>query len=245
MLSVALFLSRAPQWEEGIWVVISVCAILGPYAPSMTLQKSIERIMGTTAGLLLSVLCILIFSYVPIAIPFLGVALAYTIAFTALQNYKYFIMVVTMAIALNFADMYVPYTPFEPMSFITSRGMAVLIGVTAYLIMEHIFFGRKNIHKFLDAATSDYLKKIIEQIDSGASWNSLEALYRARQEYDETVGQINRKNGDEHLRAQRCKALGRRVEETYLRGLATNTTKDFLMCRKTRLLLITQKLEVI
>ena len=165
LLGVALLFSRVPQWEHGSWVLISVGAIIGPFSPLLTFRKSMLRALGTTAGLLLSAVLIAAFSHLPWVIPILGVVLAYGIAFTAQQDYRYFIMIVTVVIALNFADMYVPFTPFEPLSFFASRAMGVFIGIAVYVTLEWFVFGRKEMIRWAQASNEMFEQQLTENLE--------------------------------------------------------------------------------
>ena len=165
LLGVALLYSRVPQWEHGSWVLISVGAIIGPFSPLLTFRKSMLRALGTTAGLLLSAVLIAAFSHLPWVVPILGVALAYGIAFTAQQDYRYFIMIVTVAIALNFADMYVPFTPFEPISFFASRAMGVFIGIAIYVTLEWFVFGRKELIRWAQASNNIFEQQLVQNLN--------------------------------------------------------------------------------
>jgi uncharacterized membrane protein YccC len=166
LLGVALLFSRIPQWEHGSWVLISVGAIIGPFSPLLTFRKSLLRAMGTTAGLLLSAILIAAFSHLPWIIPILGVVLAYGIAFTSQQDYRYFIMIVTVVIALNFSDMYVPFTPFEPISFFASRAMGVFIGIGVYVTIEWFVFGRRELIRWAHANNDLFTKQLKDAIDA-------------------------------------------------------------------------------
>ena len=165
LLGVALLFSRVPQWEHGSWILISVGAIIGPFSPLLTFRKSMLRALGTTAGLLLSAVLIATFSHLPWMIPILGVLLAYGIAFTAQQDYRYFIMIVTVVIALNFADMYVPFTPFEPLSFFASRAMGVFIGIAVYVTLEWFVFGRQELIRWVQASNMMFKQQLTENLE--------------------------------------------------------------------------------
>jgi len=216
--------------------LISVGAIIGPFSPLLTFRKSILRALGTTAGLLLSAILIAFLSHLPWSIPILGVLLAYGIAFTSQQNYRYFIMIVTVAIALNFADMYVPVTPFEPLSFFASRAMGVFIGILIYVSLEWLLFGRKEMVRWAQANNSVYEQKLLAILDQltdiGPSRPSqhqalVSTLVKAQMDHEESLGGlISILDTDTDIdaasrQAKRLQRLGKRLQMSCYRQLTT------------------------
>jgi len=233
LLTIALLFSRVPQWEHGSWILISVGAIIGPFSPLLTFRKSMLRALGTTAGLLLSAMLIATLSHLPWSIPILGVILAYGIAFTAQQDYRYFIMVITVTIALNFADMYVPFTPFEPWSFFSSRAMGVFIGIAVYVTLEWFVFGKREFIRWAKASNNDFeakLATLIKQIDhldaSNPSLNQplLAAVSQAQAAHAESVS--NMTSGLDQAvfdRAKRLQRIAQRLQMSVYRVLCGST----------------------
>jgi len=240
LLTIALLFSRVPQWEHGSWILISVGAIIGPFSPLLTFRKSMRRALGTTAGLLLSAILIAVFSHLPWSIPVLGVLLAYGIAFTSQQDYRYFIMIVTVAIALNFADIYVPFTPFEPMSFFASRAMGVFIGIAIYVTLEWLLFGRKEQLRWAQASNSVYEKKLLAMLDQLMTLDPvqpslhqalLSQLVQAQTDHEESLGGLT--SGSEMdattKQAKRLQRIGRRLQMSCYRQLAASASQPHLI----------------
>lgn len=236
LLAVALLFSRVPQWEHGAWVLISVGAIIGPFSPLLTFRKSMLRALGTTAGLLLSVVVIATISHLSWIIPILGVVLAYGIAFTSQQDYRYFIMIVTVAIALNFADTYVPFTSFEPLSFFVSRAMGVFVGIAAYVTHEWFVFGRKGFVQWVDANNNELEEKLTTII---AKLNSLHAsdlvlilpllaeISRAQATHAQSVPDMaSELDETAWSRAQQLQRISQRLQMSVYRALSMPTKRD-------------------
>ncbi len=231
LLAVALLFSRVPQWEHGSWILISVGAIIGPFSPLLTFRKSMLRALGTTAGLLLSAILIALFSHLPWSVPVLGVLLAYGIAFTSQQDYRYFIMIVTVAIALNFADLYVPFTPFEPLSFFASRAMGVFIGIAIYVTLEWLLFGRKEQRRWAQANNTVYEQKLLTILDrltdldpSRPSQHQalLSSLVQAQADHEESLGGLTSTLDTDAAtkQAKRLQRLGKRIQMSCYRQLS-------------------------
>lgn len=244
LLTVALLLSRVPQWEHGSWVLISVGAIIGPFSPLLTFRKSMLRALGTTAGLLLSATLIATFSHLPWTIPLLGVLLAFGLGFTVQQDYRYFIMVVTVAIALNFSDMYVPYTPFEPLSFFASRAMGVFIGIAVYVTLEWLVFGKGELIRWATASNDEFatklnqLSKALQSIDTKQPHNNqtlILELTQARAAHAEAVADLLTGLDNAVLaRAQQLQRIGTRLQATTYRALGDCPQSTLDMPRRTR-----------
>ena len=244
VLGVAVLFSRVPQWEHGSWVLISVGAIIGPFSPLLTFRKSMLRALGTTAGLLLSAMLIAAFSHLPWTIPILGVVLAYGVAFTAQQDYRYFIMIVTVAIALNFADMYVPFTPFEPWSFFSSRAMGVFIGIAIYVTLEWFVFGKQEFIRWAEVSNDEFADKlatILKQIDSldasNLSLNQalLAEMSQAQSEHAESMPNMSADLDVAVVdRAKRLQRIAQRLQMSVYRALCGSTHSDINITMRTR-----------
>lgn len=244
VLGVAVLFSRVPQWEHGSWILISVGAIIGPFSPLLTFRKSMLRALGTTAGLLLSAMLIAAFSHLPWTIPILGVVLAYSVAFTAQQDYRYFIMVITVAIALNFADMYVPFTPFEPWSFFSSRAMGVFIGIAVYVTLEWFVFGKRTFIDWVNAnndAFEDQLKTVVTKLtnidvsDRHVNQPLLASLTQAQTAHAESLADMASDLDVTALaRAQRLQRIAQRLQMSVYRALCGSTHSDINITIRTR-----------
>ncbi|HEY7805191.1 MAG TPA: FUSC family protein [Orrella sp.] len=246
LLTVALLFSRVPQWEHGSWILISVGAIIGPFSPLLTFRKSMLRALGTTAGLLLSAMLIATLSHLPWSIPILGVILAYGIAFTSQQDYRYFIMIVTVAIALNFADMYVPFTPFEPWSFFSSRAMGVFIGIAVYVTLEWFVFGKQEFIRWAKANNDEFADKLativtkLNNLDaSSPSLNQplLAEISLAQAAHAESLSNMA-SDLDQSVfgQAKRLQRIAQRLQMSVYRALCGSTRSDLnITMRKRRI----------
>lgn len=244
LLAVALLFSRIPQWEHGSWVLISVGAIIGPFSPLLTFRKSMLRALGTTAGLLLSAVLIGVFSHVPWSIPILGVILAYGIAFTSQQDYRYFIMIVTVAIALNFSDMYLPFTPFEPLSFFASRAMGVFIGIAVYVTLEWFVFGKQELIRWASASNEIFTQKLSEAVHALSTLDTTQphanqaflcALSQAQAAHTQSVADLLQGLDDTVFnRAQRLQRLGVRLQMTTWRMMNQASGSSFDVSTRAR-----------
>ena len=244
LLTVALLFSRVPQWEHGSWVLISVGAIIGPFSPLLTFRKSMLRALGTTAGLLLSATMITAFSHLPWTIPLLGVVLAFGLGFTVQQDYRYFIMVVTVAIALNFSDMYVPYTPFEPLSFFASRAMGVFIGIAVYVTLEWFVFGKQELIRWAKASNDefttklDHLNKALQSVDTSHPHDNQSLIFeltQAKASHDEAVADLLTGLDDAVLaRSRQLQRVGSRLQSTAYRALADRSQSSLDLTTRAR-----------
>lgn len=141
LVVLALFVASYTQWEHGLWVAISVAAIVGPFSTALTMQKAANRMYGTMAGLLLSAVLQVYLRYEYHSIFILGIVMGYAIGFSAQQNYRFFIMLVTTTVCVNFGYMNLAFTPFEPISFLVSRMMAVFAGIVLFTVLQRGVFG--------------------------------------------------------------------------------------------------------
>ncbi len=143
----ALCLYQLSQWDDALWIPISVLAIIGPFGHGLSINKAKERMLGSIAGLLISIIIWFLIHYsynllVPVAL-----ALVYLIAFSVLQNYTYFIMLVTLMLSINFDYMNLFFN--DEFTFIANRAICVLTGVAICQIYEYLLF-----RKYYDNAIS-------------------------------------------------------------------------------------------
>jgi|GEM_PF-1871429 len=163
LIVVALLVVKLTQWEQGLWVAVSITAIVGPFSTSLSLEKSRNRIIGTIAGLLLATILEMFLRYFYQFVPIVGVFLAYCLGFALQQNYRYFIMVVTVVVCLNFEYMNLPFTSFEPLSFLVARFIAVTLGIALFLFIQKYIYGEKNARQELVEST----REVVENISRG------------------------------------------------------------------------------
>ena len=172
LVVLALFVASFTQWEHGLWIAISVAAIVGPFSTALTIQKAANRTYGTAAGLLLSAVLQFYLRYEYHSIFLLGIVIAYSIGFSVQQNYRFFIMVVTATVCLNFGYMNLAFTTFEPLSFLVARLIAVFVGIMVFMAVQRGVYGERGakveLHDALkDAAGAVY--KALSQAGQGTA----------------------------------------------------------------------------
>ncbi len=140
MLATALFIYQFSQWDDGLWIPITVLAIIGPFSPGLTINKSRQRVVGSIAGLLLSVVLwfFIHFNYT-LLVP-ITVILVYWVAYSLLQNYTYFIMIVSILLCINFDYMNLFFN--NEIIYLINRSLCVLIGVMICQFYEVFIFRR-------------------------------------------------------------------------------------------------------
>jgi hypothetical protein len=77
----------------------------------------------------------------PSQLPVIAVLLAFFIGFMATKPYQYFIIFITITVCLGFTYMNMPFTDFEPVSFLFARGMGVFTGIVIFFLMQKFIFG--------------------------------------------------------------------------------------------------------
>lgn len=157
MLACALFVYQFSQWDDGLWVPISVLAIIGPFRPGLTIVKAKQRLFGTIGGLLLSVILWFIVHYNYNLLIIFTLLLLYALAFSALQNYTYFIMLVSMLLCINFDYLNLFFN--SELLYVVNRGMCVLTGVAICQFFECWVFKHSyhNVTSLVDGAKLDQL----------------------------------------------------------------------------------------
>ena len=160
MLATALFIYQFSQWDSALWVVISVLAIIGPFSPGLTVNKANQRVLGSIAGLLLSLILWWIIHYNYNLLVIIAVVLAYCAAYSLLQEYTYFIMLVSVILCLNFDNSNLFFT--NEILYIVNRSLCVLTGVLTCLLYESVIF--KHYYKnAVSLVEEDKLNKLINE----------------------------------------------------------------------------------
>ena len=131
LFALALIISQFSNWDDSLWIPISVLAILGPFRPGLSLNKASQRVIGTYAGLILSILVWLVLRYNYVLVFVFALVLVYALAFAMLQQYKYFIMLVTIVICINYDYMNLPLD-FNVIYYLANRGICVAVGVALW-----------------------------------------------------------------------------------------------------------------
>lgn len=138
MIATALFIYQFSQWDNAVWIPITVLAIIGPFSPGLSINKAKQRVLGSIAGLLLSLIFWLVIHYNYNLLVPLAVVLIYCVAYTLLQEYTFFIMLVTIMLCINFDYMNLFFN--NEIAYLVSRGMCVLVGVIICQFYEYLVF---------------------------------------------------------------------------------------------------------
>lgn len=179
MLATGLFIYQYSQWEDGLWIPISVIAIIGPFRPGLTINKAKQRVLGTIAGLLLSVIIWFIIHYNYNLLVIICLILIYGVAFAALHEYTYFIMLVSIMLCINFDYMNLFFN--NEIIYVANRGMCVLTGVCICQFYEYFIFR----HAYRNAVALVEKEKLDKLIIDG--WQTINAL----SEHKIAVSQLN------------------------------------------------------
>ncbi|MFK8040319.1 MAG: FUSC family protein [Rickettsiaceae bacterium] len=164
LLAVSLFLYQFTQWDHSLWIPISVMAIAGPFLPGLTINKAYQRLYGTTAGLLISIIIMFILRYNHNMICIFAVISIYFVAFSLLKEYKYFIMMVTIIICINYNYMNIPFLYYDQTYFLVTRGVGVFVGICVFLFFEYFIYKNNYTIKIAKASYIKYSKILKETI---------------------------------------------------------------------------------
>lgn len=156
LFAVSIFIYQFTQWPQALWIPITIMAITGPFKSELTTRKALERALGTTAGLLITIMVLFFLHYNYILVFLFGVFLTWCVAFSMSQSYKYFIMFITIIISINFAYLNLPEVVYNETSFITNRGMGVLIGIILFFIFELMIYRHYNKVRLLRYQLNSY-----------------------------------------------------------------------------------------
>ena len=171
LFALSIFIYQYTQWEDGLWIPISVLAIMGPFRPGLAINKARARVLGTFTGLLISVVIWVVMRYSYSLMFIYALIAAYCVAFVMLQEYRYFITVVTVILCINFNYMNPQY--YNEFYYIINRGICVLVGVSLFLFAEYFIFkpfyanalGLVTYEK-IDAAIEQSVSKFIQLCES-------------------------------------------------------------------------------
>jgi uncharacterized membrane protein YccC len=230
LIVLSLLVAQVLQWDQGLWVAVSVTAIIGPFSASLTIEKSRNRIIGTIAGLLIATVLEIYLRYNYQAVFIVGILLAYILGFTVQQNYRYFIMVVTVAICLNFEYMNLPFTSFEPISFLIARFMAVLAGISLFLFIQKYVYGDHNAKVELAEATQKLTANISNHLTALSKLN----LEKDRSGIDQAMELTSQSESFEELltasdygMSESCSELTKAKKINKLRRRVTSLLLDY------------------
>ena len=230
LIVLSLLVAQVLQWDQGLWVAVSVTAIIGPFSASLTVEKSRNRIIGTIAGLLIATVLEIYLRYNYQSVFIVGILLAYILGFTVQQNYRYFIMVVTVAICLNFEYMNLPFTSFEPISFLIARFMAVLAGISLFLFIQKYVYGDHNAKVELAEATQKLTANISNHLTALSKLN----LEKDRSGIDQAMELTSQSESFEELltasdygMSESCSELTKAKKINKLRRRVTSLLLDY------------------
>ena len=168
MIATAFYCYQFSNWSDALWIPISVLAIIGPFSPGLAIHKAKQRVIGTIAGLLLSVIVWLLLQYFPNLLPIVAIVLIYGVAFCVLQDYTYFILLVSIMLCVNFDFMNLFFS--NEIVFLLNRSMCVLTGVAIFLVYEYYVF-RHSYSNAVSLVNCEHLDSIIAN-----SWSKFHAL---------------------------------------------------------------------
>ena len=168
LFACSIFLYQYLPIENSIWIPITVIAILGPFHYGLSVEKARERVIGTLVGLLASMPVTILLRYNHAIIFLVAIVLVFLIGLSVLQSYRYFIMLVTIMLCINYHYMNLPLVDFNEVFFIVNRAMAILIGVIVFYVAEYLFFKKRSqkVMAYVDvAAIDDGLKQVETVVD--------------------------------------------------------------------------------
>jgi uncharacterized membrane protein YgaE (UPF0421/DUF939 family) len=170
MFMTALFIYQFVLWEDALWIPITVVAIIGPFRPGYSIDKAKQRILGSIAGLLLSLIISVFLHYNYYLLSITAVVLIYFTAFTALLQYRYFIMMVTIMLCINFN--FINLAINSETTYLVNRFICVFTGIFICQFFEYFIFkryysnavclvGKEDIEEMLNDTTKKFevLKK--------------------------------------------------------------------------------------
>lgn len=168
MITTAFFAYQYSNWPDALWIPISVLAIIGPFSPGLSIGKAKQRMIGSIAGLLLSVIIWLFLQYNPNLLPIIAVVLIYCLAFCILQEYTYFIMLVSVMLCVNYDYMNLFFK--TEITFLSNRAICVLTGIFICQFYEYFIF-KHSYNNAVSLVESERLDKLI--VTSWDCFNSL------------------------------------------------------------------------
>lgn len=138
MIATGIFAYQYLQLDDGLWIPISIIAIVGPFAPGLAINKARQRVIGTICGLGVSLLIWTYVHYFPDSLVFISLLLIYGVGLTAILTYTYFIFFVSIMLTLSFD--YMNLFINNEISYVINRMMCVLIGVIICQFYEFFIF---------------------------------------------------------------------------------------------------------
>jgi hypothetical protein len=144
MMGVSFLFYQLTNWEQGVWVLFSTIVVAGPISTVLGFEKSKDRVLGTLAGVLVAFCLEYYIYYMPSQLPIVGVCVAMFVGFMVTRPYKYFVIMITTCTCLGYTYMNMPFTSFEPASYVVYRMAGVFVGVSVFLVLQKFVFGNGN-----------------------------------------------------------------------------------------------------
>lgn len=144
LVGVAFIFYQCMNWVEGIWVPISTIVVAAPFSTFLSFEKARNRFLGTFVGLLIASCLEYYLRFNPGQLPEVVIMLSFIVGFMVTKDYKFFVILITICTCMGFTYMNMPFTSFEPLSFLVARGMGVFAGIVLFLFMQKFVFGTSN-----------------------------------------------------------------------------------------------------
>lgn len=178
LIGVSFLFYQLTNWQHGIWVVISTTAVVTPFSTFLTVQKAQFRFLGTMVGLVITCAIEYYLKFNPSHLPVLTVIITFIVGFMALQSYRYFIIMITLATCLVYSSINAPYTSLTPVMFLIDRGMGVFMGVLIVLLMQRFVFGTANSKLELYEESAETLGKLQKTLQEYVANPTLTSAYK-------------------------------------------------------------------
>lgn len=177
LVACAFLFYEMTNWEEGIWVAISAIVVSGPFSTFLGFEKARNRFLGTIAGLMIAACLEYYLRFNPNQVPLVAVITSMILAFFAVKDYKYMIIVITVCTCLGFTYMNMPFTSFEPMNFLISRAMGVFVGIFLFYLLQKFLFGDSNARLELYEESLNALTKTEESLNNYLKLKTTESAF--------------------------------------------------------------------
>lgn len=160
LIAVSFLIYQITAWVEGIWVLYSTIVAAGPISTFLGYEKAKDRFLGTLVGVLAAFCLETFVRHNPSLLPVIAVGIAMMVGFMVTRPYKYFIIMITICTCMSYTYMNMPYTSFEPVSFMIDRTVGVFVGVMIFLVIQEFVFGTANAKLELLETSHGSLKKL-------------------------------------------------------------------------------------
>lgn len=166
LVAIAFLFYELTNWQEGIWVAISAVVVAGPFSTFLSFEKARNRFLGTLVGLMIAACLEYYLRFNPYQLPLIAVLIAMCLAFLSIKDYKYMVIAITVCTCLGFTYMNMPFTSFEPMDFLISRGMGVFVGILIFYVLQRFLFKSSSAKLELTEEANNCLAKIKVSVDN-------------------------------------------------------------------------------